>query len=222
MRLLLSLMLVICATFAYADDPDISDGMKDKGTHGVVNTFSGWLEFPQQIRKGYARGIELDPDRPALARSTGTFLGLFRGASHAIGRTTLGIYQLVGFWSAGHPDNDEVGVPLDHEYGHEWGKPAKIEQDALPGYWGRKAERGAVNLAKSPIEVPYQLKTEYRRTNRKAFGKSAWLFSSRAVTGIYELVTFPFPSATETEGNAFPEREPGVPYDDSRGEVLDK
>ena len=66
MRLLLSLMLVICATFAYADDPDISDGMKDKGTHGVVNTFSGWLEFPQQIRKGYARGIELDPDRPAL------------------------------------------------------------------------------------------------------------------------------------------------------------
>ena len=28
MRLLLSLMLVICATFAYADDPDISDGMK--------------------------------------------------------------------------------------------------------------------------------------------------------------------------------------------------
>jgi hypothetical protein len=222
MRFLAFLAIVMLSGYqAFAADADIKDGMADKGTHGVVNALSGWTEIPLQTYKGYVRGIKLNPEKPALARSTGTVLGFVRGINHAVGRTFLGVYQFAGFWAANHEDNDGVGVPLDGEYARDFGEAHGIPLKEQPKPMVNKLKRGAVNFAASPVELPYQMRFGKRTRYRTGVRKGLWFGLSRFWTGTYEVISFPLPSALETEGYAFDQALPGLEKDGNMGEYVE-
>ena len=222
MRYFVIIALLIGSSFsALAADAVIKDGMADKGTHGVVNALSGWTEIPLQTYKGYHRGIKLNPEKPALARTTGTILGFGRGINHAVGRTLLGVYQFVGFWSANPEDNNGVGIPLDGEYARDWGEPHGIPIKEQPKPMVAKLKRGAVNFAASPVEIPYQMRFGKRTRYRTGLRKGLWFGLSRVWSGTYEVVSFPVPSALETEGYAFDQERPGQEIDGNKGEYVE-
>ncbi|MFT5127046.1 MAG: hypothetical protein ACI8W8_000646 [Rhodothermales bacterium] len=222
MRILVLLAVVIFGAYnALAADAVVKDGMADKGTHGVVNALSGWTEIPLQTYKGYVRGIKLNPEKPALARSAGTVLGFGRGLNHAVGRTLLGVYQFVGFWAANPEDNHGVGVPLDGEYARDWGEAHGIPLKEQPKPMGKKLKRGVTNFAASPVEIPYQMRFGKRTRYRTGVRKGVWFGLSRLWTGTYEAITFPLPSALETEGYAFDQERPGRALHGNRGEYVE-
>jgi hypothetical protein len=222
MRILIFLTaLIFVGSNALAADGVIKDGMADKGTHGVVNALSGWTEIPLQTYKGYVRGIKLNPEKPALARSTGTVLGFARGLNHAVGRTLLGVYQFTGFWAANHKDNEGVGVPLDGEYALDWGKPHGIPLKEQPKSMGAKLKRGAADFAVSPVEIPYQMRFGKRTRYRRGVRKGLWFGFSRLWSGTYDVLSFPLPSALETEGYAFDQVRPGQEIDGNKGEYVE-
>ena len=64
---------------------EISDGMVDRGVRGVRNLFTGIIEVPMQIKKGYTNGVDFI-DSDAGSKTVGTILGFFRGFGHAAGR----------------------------------------------------------------------------------------------------------------------------------------
>lgn len=187
----------------YGADRYVGDGMADKATHGVVNLFSGWLEIPMQTYKGYVRGIKYAPDYPAAARTFGTGQGLFKGVFHAVGRTVLGAFQLVGFWSANPENNDGVGIPMDGEYSRDWGQHHDLKYKEMPKPIRAKLNRGGKNIVTAPVEVPYQMKFGHRKRHKHGKTKGVWFAVSRLWSGTYETVTFFLPNARETEGYAF-------------------
>jgi len=81
------LFLIICiwglltVDLVYAGDPI------EKLGRGITNVATGWVEIPKEI----GRNVEKSGDMAGL------IVGSFKGIAKAIGRTVVGVYEVVTF-----------------------------------------------------------------------------------------------------------------------------
>ncbi len=205
------IVFVVAAVFlgltqsAFAASDNLFDGMKAKLWRGLVNTFTGWVEIPVQIGKGYNEGFILDRDNKAF----GAVQGLVEGLGHAAGRTGSGLVDLLAFWAANPESNEGVGIPLDAELAWEEG----VSYDVIDPNFGeagikpmeKKLMRGVSNAFLGILEVPGQMK----KVNLVAgFFKGVWAFFSREIYGFKDIATFFLPTPADEVGIAFDEENP--------------
>lgn len=191
--------------------PDIGTGMITKGSRGLVNTLTGWIEFPVQIYKGYDRGVGFI-DNEAGSTTVGTILGIFSGASHAVGRTGYGLLELFGFWTANPNTNHNVGIPLDAKYAWEDGESYSITEPTLgEGLmpYPNKLVRGLGNGVGGILEWPGQT-VKGAREGRAGTGfvKGLWFAVSRTVYGFGDVFGFLLPNPPDQVGYSFEEKWP--------------
>ncbi len=79
-----------------------------------------------------------------------------------------------------------------------------------PGTPIRKLQRGFLNIALSPFDIAYQFHEERNRQTFPpswflAMGRGSCYAIGRALTGVYEMVTFPFPYPANYEPVIQPE-----------------
>ena len=206
---LIAMLLLLSAGEAYAAARHVSDGMARKVSSGVVNTFTGWVEFPAQIIKGYNEGFMGKGDNKIL----GAVTGIFSGIGHAAGRTISGVIDLVTFWAANPEDNENIGIPLDGEYVWEEGKPYNLFEpsfsDATMIPIGNKFLRGAGNALFGFVELPGQiLKGIGEGAPDLGIIKGLWFWYSREVNGLADIATLLLPSPRDQKGVAFDEEWP--------------
>jgi hypothetical protein len=191
--------------------PNIGDGMITKGSRGLVNTLTGWIEFPAQIFKGYERGVGFI-DNNAGSTTVGTVLGVFSGATHAVGRTGYGLLELFGFWTANPNTNHDVGVPLDAKYAWEDGEAYSVFEptfgDGIMPY-PNKLVRGLGNGIGGIVELPGQTAKGFRQDEPgTGFVKGIWFSVSRIVYGFGDAVGFLLPNPPDQVGYSFEEKWP--------------
>ena len=200
-RNLLTILFCSVAISWHATASDeVGNGMIEKGAHGVMNISTCWIELPMQVCKGYDRGIKA-VENPALSRSVGTVVGVFRGVSHGAGRAGVGIYQLCGFWTASPHDNHGIGTRFDGEYSYERGEDEGQSLDDKVNAMGAKAERGIFNIVGCPAAVPNEIHRTGSPSNSLIRG--CWFTISRLWSGIYEFGTFLLPNERYTYGHSF-------------------
>ena len=207
--LLAAVAILFSTTVSQAASDELFQGMVDKLWRGVVNTLTGWVEFPAQIIKGYNEGFMGDEDNKIV----GTVAGVFDGIGHSAGRTLSGVCDIAGFWAASPEDNEGVGIPLDEEYAWEEGEPYDIfEPDFMEGAVepvGKKLLRGLANGLFGIAEVPGQIaKGVSEGAMDLGIVKGLWYFCSREVAGLSDIVTVILPNPDDTKGLAFDEEYP--------------
>jgi putative exosortase-associated protein (TIGR04073 family) len=205
---LVAIMLLSFTAAAHAQD-SVVDGMAAKFQRGVVNTFTGWVEFPMQIKKGYDEGFMDNEDQKLV----GALVGIIDGFFHSIGRTTSGMLDLFGFWAANPADNDGVGLPLDAEYAWEEGTPYNIfEPDIMDGAVspiGKKLMRGIGNGLLGIAELPGQvMKGMDEGDLGTGLVKGVWYWFSRSYEGMADLLTVINTDTADQVGPAFDEEWP--------------
>jgi len=209
--LVLALSILLIASSAHAASEDVADGMGKKLIRGVVNIFTGIIEVPVQICKGYHKGFEPLGDGVA-SKTVGTVLGLFRGVGHAAGRTSWGALETFGFWTANPMDNEGVGLPLDAEYAWEEGTQYSIFEPNLgEGIKpiGRKIGRGLGNTFFGIFELPGQtMKGASDGNLGKGLVRGIWFWLSREVYGLGSLYSAIVPNPTDNPGYAFDHKWP--------------
>lgn len=180
-------------------------GMGTKFVRGVTNVFTGWMEIPVQISKGYKK--------PCHGGFGGAFVGIFTGVWHATGRTFSGFYDMAGFWAADPESNEGVGIPLDAEYAWEGGEhysltcPSFAKATVTP--IGNKMARGFGNAAFGILEVPGQFMKGWRTKACDAgIVKGLWYWFSREMDGVYDIATSVLPNPKDTMGMKFDEKWP--------------
>ena len=198
---------------AYAVMDDFVEGATKKLSRGGINFFSGWMELPTQILRGYNEGIN---DNKAL----GAVGGAFKGFAYFVGRTASGAMDFIGFWAADPKDNINVGFHLETE--RPWDdlesydmldprgdrqEPDDTEETASgAAAAGNKFLRGTGNLLFGFLEIPNQAARGFREGNiLGGIGKGLWYFASREVLGASDLLTFLLPT---------PKSNLGVPFDE--------
>lgn len=194
----------------HAVEDSLVAGMAEKGVHGLVNIATGWFELPMQIYKGYEDGVD-SICAPAGSRSVGTLLGVFRGASHALGRTGWGILQLGGFWSRNPTTNEHLLQLLDATYAWEMGSKKTMTDPNIDNGLNRvgmRLERGLRNVFGAPLEIPGQLRKAHRECRLVGLPKGVWFMCSRIVHGTGDVVFFLLPGP---EGNL------NVPFEEIEG-----
>ncbi len=184
---------------------EVGSGMMEKGAHGLVNIGTCWIELPMQVCKGYDRGINA-VESPALSRSVGAVVGIFRGVSHGAGRAGVGIYQLGGFWTASPHDNHGIGTHFDGEYSYQRGEDEGLSLDGTVDAMVAKAERGIFNIVACPAAIPNEIHGTGNPSNSLIRG--GWFTVSRLWSGIYELGTFVLPNERYTYGHSFGDHTP--------------
>ena len=198
---------------AQAASDDVVQGMGDRFKRGIVDTFTGFLEWPFQTVKGYKRGCSFVKNETG-SKVTGTVIGLlFAGPSHAIGRTGSGMGELFGFWMANPADNKDVGTPLDAEFAWEDGTPYSIFEPTLgEGIkpWGNKIVRGLGNGLLGWLDFPGQIVKGCRAGGAGNIGKGVvkglWFGVSRTAYGSSDVFGFLFPNHPDQKGYAFEEK----------------
>ena len=75
---------------------------------------------------------------------------------------------------------------------------------AAKGTWQRKLQRGFLNTAFSPLEISNELAQEKKGGQAflgwfKGLGEGSWFAVLRALSGIYDIVTFPVPLPSNYE-----------------------
>jgi len=184
-------------------------GMTEKGTHGLVDIGSGWMEFPLQTYRGYNDGASF-VQYPALKYPLGGLLGMMRGATHTAGRTTWGVVTLMGFWTSNPPDNKSVLFLLDGEYAWDKGTKKTIFAPTFKNGFYRLWSRYARGI-EDPIiglgEIPGQAYKTSREGHNWLRGvpRGMWFSVSRCYNGLADLILLPLPG---------PEMTFGVPYDE--------
>lgn len=206
--LLIALFLSFTAP-AYASGDALIEGMAAKAWRGLVNTFTGWVEFPAQIIKGYNEGFMGDEDQKIV----GVVVGVFDGFGHSAGRTFSGMTELFTFWAASPESNEGVGIPLDAEYAWEEGVPYDAFDpnlaEGLVMPMGRKFLRGASNALLGVVEVPGQvLKGISEGAPDLGIVKGVWYWFSRGANGFTDIMTCILPNPGEPRGMAFDEEYP--------------
>lgn len=206
LSLLAAILFLVSATTAHAASESVSEGMVKKFKRGIINTFTGIIEFPIQIMKGYNEGFMGDEKNKLL----GTTWGIFEGFGHAAGRTLSGIADVVSFWAVNPKDNKEIGIPLDAEYAWDKGEPRDLfdpnftEAAITPVV--NKFFRGAGNTLFGFVELSKQIKKgRAKRYLDLGIFKGLWYWASREVSGISDLATAIFPNPEDTMGAAFDE-----------------
>ncbi len=180
---------------------DVIDGMVSKFRRGLIDIFTGWLELPCQIRKGYEEGFGGDEEQ----RIIGALVGIPEGAHHAVGRMLSGLSEVAGFWAADPPDNKDIGIPLDAELPWQETMPSRDRKpDIIEGAIApmvTKLFRGAGNTLFGFMEVPNQIN---RGISEKSadFGctKAIWFWLSREYNGVTDIVTTLVPNHDDTVG----------------------
>jgi len=199
----------------------IGDGMITKGSRGLVNTLTGWIEFPAQIIKGYDRGVGFI-DNEAGSTVVGTVLGIFSGASHAVGRTGYGVLELFGFWTANPASNDRNGVPLDGKYAWNEGEAYSIFEPTLgEGIepYPNKLVRGLGNGVGGILELPGQtIKGAGDGELLTGLGKGLWFSVSRVAYGFGDVFGFLVPNPPDQMGYAFEQKWPWDSFSDETDE----
>jgi putative exosortase-associated protein (TIGR04073 family) len=207
--LIIALLALSFTATAHADMDEVVSAMGAKLVRGVVNTFTGWVEFPAQIIKGYNEGFNGDEDNKIV----GTVLGIFDGIGHSAGRTGTGLVDLFSFWAANPADNEGVGLPLDAEYAWEEGTPYNaFDPDIVEGGLkpvGRKLVRGVSNSLLGVAEVPGQI-IKGVREDEPIMGvvKGVWYWFSRSAYGLGDIFTCILPNPEDQVGIAFDEEYP--------------
>jgi putative exosortase-associated protein (TIGR04073 family) len=203
--------MLLLNTGASAVEDNVVNGMVDKGSRGLVNIVTGWYELPMQIVKGYDRGVEC-VDAPAGSRSLGMLGGLFRGVTHAVGRTGWGVVELATFWASNPTSNAELMPLLDANYAWQEGtcKPVFCP-DVQSGVdrIGLRLERGLVGVLAGVAELPGQIR-KANAEDRLWIGlpKGLWYTASRIGQGAGDTVLFLLPSPVDNLGIPFEEVEP--------------
>ena len=190
---------------------EISEGMADRAVRGFRNMFTGIVEVPMQIKKGYTDGVGFI-DNEAGSKTVGTVLGFFRGFSHAAGRMSSGGIELFGFWAVSPESNEGVGVPLDAEYAWEDGEKYSIFKPSFSEGVkpiGRKLGRGIGNGFLGILEVPGQIKQGSADGNvAKGVAKGFWYWMSRSVYGFNNIMTSFVPNPEDNLGVHFEQEKP--------------
>jgi len=203
----LTLVILLMTSTVYAATDDAVQGMGAKAIRGAVNLFTGILEVPMQVYKGFNKGFEFIKNE-AGSKTVGAILGLFRGFGHAAGRMSWGALELFGFWSANPEDNVGVGIPLDAEYAWEMGEQYSIFEPSLEEGVkpiGRKLGHGLANAFLGIAELPGQTINGTLEGNAiKGLGRGIWFWFSRELYGIGSIFSCIVPN---------PEDNPGYPFD---------
>lgn len=207
LMLVLVLSMVMTSSFAHADAEELMTGMGQKLVRGVVNTFTGWIEFPVQIMKGYDRGL----DGEGNSQFVGAIAGIFTGLGHSAGRTLSGMGDVATFWAADPESNEGVGLPLDAEYaweegeGHDIFDPNFTEGAIKPV--GNKLLRGLGNSIFGVVEIPGQI-VKGIKEGAPDLGiiKGLWYWGSRQAEGAWDLATFILPNPKDTKALAYDEK----------------
>ncbi|MCM8831643.1 MAG: hypothetical protein NC918_05600 [Candidatus Omnitrophica bacterium] len=195
-------LIFLFLTSVYAQSTYLEKSV-EKAKQGLVNFFTGWLEVPYQVSKGYNKGFG-DSQNKLL----GGFFGIFRGLIHGLGRTSSGIYQFVTFPLPNPKNNEGVGIPLDSEYVWEEGTQYSIVNQGLEPV-GKKAYRGIINTFGALLEAPSQLNKGFSQDRPfVGLGKAIVYPLGRVTSGIYDLVTVALPNNVNGYGYAFEERRP--------------
>ena len=192
-----------CATCApTCKTEELIGGMGKKFVRGVTNVFTGWMEIPVQISKGYNK-----------ACFGGAAVGIVTGIWHFVGRTSSGFGDMAGFWAADPENNDGVGIPLDAEYAWECGEHYSLTCPSVGSATltpiGNKLARGLGNACFGFLEVPGQFMKGWRAKACDAgIGKGLWYWFSREMDGVYDIATALFPNPKDTMGLKFDEKYP--------------
>jgi len=194
---------------AEAASVDPIEGMTRKLARGLMDTFTGWVEIPAQIGKGYRRGFMDNENRKLL----GAAAGVFEGLAHALGRTVSGISEVATFWLVNPMHNEGVGLPLDADYAWREGEdydyfyPGFTEATIMP--MGRKFKRGFANAFAGFAEVPGQImKGASEGAMDLGVCKALWFWLSREMSGLRDMLTAPLPGHIDERGMAFDEEWP--------------
>ncbi|MEE8359934.1 MAG: exosortase system-associated protein, TIGR04073 family [Candidatus Omnitrophota bacterium] len=201
--------LLLGAQTAHAASDDLVEGMFQKLGRGVVDAFTGWIEFPAQIVKGYREGLTGDGQK----KTFGAVVGIFKGISHSFGRTSSGISEILTFWAANPDDNEGVGIPLDADHAwqrgvpHDYLYPTFTEGTFEP--MGKKFMRGLGNVFLGGVEIPGQmLKETQKGALDLGFIKGMWYWFSRTAEGFSDMFTAFSPNHVDEKGIAFEEEWP--------------
>lgn len=191
-------------------------GMGEKFVRGIVNIFTGWIEVPAQIIKGYNRGLGGDEGN----KLGGAFVGIFSGVWYGLGRTFSGFKEMAGFWAADHKDYDGVGIPLEADYAWQAGEPYHFSDPSFSkatiAPMGNKLVSGVCDTVFGFVELPGQFAKGVKlRAPDAGIGKGIWYWFSRELDGIYDAVTFLLPNPKDTKGLAFDEKWPWSALGDS-------
>lgn len=201
---------VIClavSTASYAVTDNYLDACGQKAWRGIVNAFTGWLEFPFQISKGWKRGFCGDESNKFM----GVVVGAVEGVWHGMGRTISGACEFCGFWAA--DPKDMVGLPLDADYAWEEGESYDCTKPELyKGLFepmGKKLVKGLSDGFLGVAEFPGQIVKGVKDKSPDAgIVKAVWYTFSREMWGCYELVSFYLPGQRENRGMAFDQEWP--------------
>jgi putative exosortase-associated protein (TIGR04073 family) len=207
--LFVAAIFLLFSTTSHAASDELFSGMGEKLWRGIVNTFTGWIEFPAQIIKGYDEGFLGDEDNKIV----GALAGIFDGIGHSAGRTLYGVADIVGFWAASPEDNEGVGISLDAEYAWEEGSPYDLFDpdfgEATIRPIGQKLFRGLSNGLLGFVELPGQiLKGVSEGAPDLGIFKGLWYWYSREVAGLTDIGTIILPNPPDTKGLAFDEEYP--------------
>jgi len=207
LTILVLAVFMVSSITAHADENPFKL-MMDKLWRGVVNTTTGWIEFPAQISKGYETGGFMGEER---AGAIGALGGVFSGIGSAMGRTLSGAFQIAGFWAADPASNDGIGIPLDADYAWEEGTaydlndPSFTEATIAPV--SLKFQRGLGNLFGGILEIPSQIVKGIKAPSWDlGIVKGLWFFVSREIDGASDLATFYLPGPRENQGYPFDEK----------------
>lgn len=205
-------VLFLMTSFVYAASDDVGEGMGKKAVRGVVNLFTGIVELPAQVYKGFQKGFEPFKDNKPLSKTVGTVLGFFRGIGHAAGRMSWGALELFGFWALNPKDNEDIGIPLDAEYAWEEGEQYSIfEPNFTEGIEPVKNKlwRGLTNGFLGIAELPGQtMNGAYEGHPFIGLGKGVWYWFSREVYGLGDIFSCIVPNPKDNPGAAFPQEYP--------------
>lgn len=195
-------------------ETNVGQGMVDKFCRGVVDTFTGIVEWPMQTYKGWNRGMSFIK-HDGTSKTVGAVVGLiWTGPVHAICRTGSGLGEIFGFWLPNPADNKDIGSQFDAKYSWEDGKAMGLfvptVNDGLHR-WGNKFVRGLGNGVGAIVEIPGQIKKGINKGG-SAIGvgivKGFWFAFGRFNHGLGEAFTFFLPNHSEQMGYGFEEKWP--------------
>jgi len=206
---LIAVMFLVSSSMSFAESEDVMKGMGDKLYRGAINTFTGWIEIPAQIAKGYQYGF-MGKDNTGFVGAIG---GIFAGVGSAAGRTISGVGEMVGCWAPDPESNEGIGIPLDAEYAWETGTPYDMTdpnfQDATTRPVLKKLGRGLGNALFGVAEIPGQI---MKGIEDKAWDagilRGIWYCLGREVDGVFDIATFMLPGPRDTKGEPFEEEWP--------------
>jgi len=207
--ILIAMTFLFFATAATANaaSDEVLDNMMKKLQRGVINAFTGWIEFPVQVAEGFNEGFKGDENNKLF----GVLFGVLDGVSHSAGRTISGVTDIIGFWAAGPENNENIGIPLDAEYAWEKGEPYDIFNpnftDATLRPMVNKLFRGCGNGLFGFMELPYQInKGISEKAPDAGVLKGLWYWGSREISGISDVISAPFANPKDTIGITFDEK----------------